>query len=187
MPGLSTEGPLFSLGSATGLCLSDPGKSHWGHTHCLPTMTVLSPQAGPPDPPPGRGGAGGILQGIGCHCFCQVSPTGSSPAPPPTPRRARLSQKHDRRGGSYSHLCPGLPPLPPGTAITTLLLGQGLGSVSSVSRGLCLCGGLGFGSQVTSRRPCLVGYTRRGFRKWVSKVPEPKNRRDGLPGSMVSS
>lgn len=64
--------------------------------------------------------------------------------------------------------------------------GRGL-AVSSVSGGLCLCGGLGFGSQDTSGRPCLVGYTRLGFRKWVSKVPAPRSKRGGLLGSMVSS
>lgn len=45
-----------------------------------------------------------------------------------------------------------LPPLLPGTAATTLLPGQELGSISSGSRDLCLCGGLSFDSQVTSKR-----------------------------------
>lgn len=112
VPGLGAEGPLLSSVLIRGVChwinLGDTGMSHWGHTRCLPTMTLCSPpQAGPPDPPPGRGSTGGILQGTGCHCFCQVPTTGSSPAPLPTPRRACLSQEHDRRGGSCPHLCPG--------------------------------------------------------------------------------
>lgn len=47
MPGLSAEGLLLSSvliqGSATGLCLRDPGRSHWGHTLGLSAMTLCSP------------------------------------------------------------------------------------------------------------------------------------------------
>lgn len=47
--------------------------------------------------------------------------------------------------------------------------------------GTSAAGGLGFSSQVTSKRPCLVGYTRLGFRKWVSKVLEVNEPKRGPP------
>lgn len=111
-PGKKTRGPVAELcphveGSATRLCLLDAGMSRRGHSHCLPAMTRSLPQAGPPDPLPGCGSTGGILQGAGRHCFRQVPPTGSSPGSLLTSRRACLSQEHDGRGGSCPHLFPG--------------------------------------------------------------------------------
>ena len=63
------------------------------HSSTLAWKILWTDQAGPPDLPPGRGRPGGILQGAGCHCFRQVPPTRSSPAPLQTSGRACLSQE----------------------------------------------------------------------------------------------
>lgn len=159
-----------------------------GGTYPRPSShdSVLSPQARPPDPPPGRGGAGGILQGAGCHCFRQVPPTGSSPAPPPTPGRTRLSREHDGRGDSCSHLCPELPPLPPGTAAATLRPGQGPGCL------LCVRPGASapveaWASAPRSPQGDLASLATPG---WTSGSGSPRHQSPGtrgsLPGGTVS-